>query len=518
MARWAWGYLVAATVVLGAGQGAAQTLELRMSDLMPSPVPGLLIAPNLELKEGEAPEAASTQPLGASLLNSYVAQGRSAGFAGLVYENRDRDHSTLPRERFPGLTFLTYAPELKKGDWDYGLAGRVAIGLPLIGNSSTALTGGMTPRSQPRYAMTVEPGPEVAYFQYKSNSLYVYPEHRDHDDRDLFPANWPYCVISQGSSSSDKPFMDALLMTLAAFSTETRARLEEEGLIAPTLQMILRRNLEEVNRDADYLTARAHPTVFDGNDIRPERMIAQAAEMQPGDIPPMVRLWVEKEDFASSAGLLGRGEQLFTTPSAIARIWRDFAWEREMVVDAGQTKDPNGRPLQFHWRVVRGEPGKVIIEPEDEEGRRARIRIAWHDDYLVPGQRPGATSSRLTSRVDIAVFADNGVSISAPAFISVVFPTQQQRTYEADEDGAMRLISLDYDAESRGAPYDPILFWSAPWVDRFHYDSEGQLTGWTRDEGGENREFDATGQPVSGESVSYRIADHEQNKVVIGDD
>ena len=229
------------------------------------------------------------------------------------------------------------------------------------------------------------------------------------------------------------------------------------------------------------------------------------------------RLWVEKEDFASSAGLLGRGEQLFTTPSAIARIWRDFAWEREMVVDAGQTKDPNGRPLQFHWRVVRGEPGKVIIEPEDEEGRRARIRIAWHDDYLVPGQRPGATSSRLTSRVDIAVFADNGVNISAPAFISVVFPTQQQRNYEADEDGAMRLISLDYDAESRGAPYDPILFWSAPWVDRFHYDSEGQLTGWTRDEGGEKREFDATGQPVSGKSVSYRIADHEQNKVVIGD-
>ncbi len=280
-------------------------------------------------------------------------------------------------------------------------------------------------------------------------------------------------VTSQGSSGSDRPFLRAFALTLAAFPPATRARLEETGLIAPTLQMILRRGMV-AGREA-YFTGAAHPSAFDGARLAPQRMVGMAAAMTPDTIPPMVRLRVESEDFATAAGLGGLSEHLFDTPSAIARVWRGPDWERQMVVSAAETADPNGRALRFRWEVLRGEGAKVRIEPLDEAGTRARLTVDWHD-APAPQGKAGLTARR----VDIGVFASNGAQDSAPAFVSVSFPAHELRRYEAGPDGRMRLAEVDYDARGRKTYFDPLLHWSAPWRDRYLYDSAGNLTGLER--------------------------------------
>ena len=464
-------------------------------------IAGLPADPALAIVDLTDPSAAARQ------LQGLVSRGLSQGFGGILYENRDRGHSILPRTMFPNLTFLTYDQELKKQRLDYGLAGPILIPALVFGNSSTALTAGNQQRSLVRLAMTTNGGAARAFRDYVANSLYIYPEHKDHDAVDLFPANWPYAIMSQGSSYSDGPFLQAVAMTLAAFPAETRAALLSSGLVAPTVQMILRRNLTLVRTRAHYLSTAAHPTAFSSKWLQPGRMIGHAAALRPEDIPPVVRLKVLGEDFDPGAGLAGRDERLFSTPSAIARIWRSSAWEKQMIVSAEPTVDPNDRDLQFKWVLLRGDPTRVNIEPLDPAGRSARITVSWHDAFAVAPRSPADDIARKSSRVDIGVFAWNGRSDSAPAFISVTFPTHQKRVYEPDAKGSLRLSSVDYDAQQRNQAFDPVLYWSAPWADSFDYGPDGALHGWTRVQGDTSTRFDAVGQLQDGSPVTYSVVE-----------
>ncbi|MFV2051358.1 hypothetical protein ACEWPJ_01080 [Aliiroseovarius sp. YM-037] len=477
----------------------AGDVQLKPQDIVDLGPLGLR-APGLTLPASE-PESpvigGNVDEPGAGLLRRLLVQGKAAGFAGLLYDNRDRGHSALPPDLFPGLTRVTYGPELQASDIGYGLAGQLLFPVPTLGNSSTALTDGPAPRSLPRQAMTSASGPSNAFRAYAANHLYVYPEHRDHDAADLFPANWPYTVTTQGSSGSDQPFLRALLMSVAAFRPETRQRLKEENLIAPTLQMLLRRNQTGVYDAENYLLGATHPTVFDAARLSPERMISHAAALLPEDIPPMVRLRVEEDTFSTSAGLANLSERLFTTPAAVARVWRGFDTPREMVISANGTVDPNDRDLTFSWVLLRGNPDAVQITPLDQTGTRARIEFGWQDARPINRREP-----RLSPRVDIGVFAWNGLQFSAPAFVSVSFPTHQVRRY----DDAGRLLSIDYDAVGRGAAFDPILHWSAGWRDTFRYDEGGTLIGWDRtDASGDPRRFDQNGNTADGQPVAYEL-------------
>jgi hypothetical protein len=429
-------------VALAGGAAAGGTVTLSEADLVPSGMAGVFLAPGavppppdpaLPALPVVSPEAADPAAL---LLRRLVAQGRAAGFPGVLYDNRDRGHSALPEGLFPSLARLAYGEGTRAQGLDYGLAGMILFPGPVIGNSSTAVTGGRAPRSLTRLAMTSPGGALRSYVAYAGNALYVYPEHRDHDAHDLYPANWPYTVTSQGSSGSDQPFLRALALTLAAFTPETRARLEAERLIAPTLQMILRRSLGPVTSRAAYLSGLAHPAAFDAADLVPGRMVTLAAALRPETIPPMVRLSVLAESFAADGGE-GRSERLFDTPSALARIWRGPEAEKTMTVSAARTFDPNGRPLTFSWVLVRGDPGRVRIEPFGPDEAQARITVLWQDPAAggPAGMPPGA-------RVDIGIFAWNGVHDSAPAFVSVLLPLHEgQRP-----------------ASRPGIPVDPVLF------------------------------------------------------------
>jgi len=484
--------------LLSAAPAPAREIAVGAADLRPAGPLGFLVPrldpPPIDPLQAEI-DPAATDPA-AGLLRRSLAQGLAAGFDGLLYDNRDRGHSALPARLFPGLARIRYAPELRAEGLDYGLGGAILWPWPTLGNSSTALTGGPAPRSLPRAAMTFPGGgPARAFRGYAANMIYVYPEHRDHDAVDLYPAAWPYMVISQGSSGSDQPFLRALAMTMAAFRPETRARLVAAGLMAPTLQMLLRRAQAGGAGPAEYLSPAAHPAVFDAARLVPERMVAAAAALAPEEIPPMVRLTVEAEDFAPAAGLAGRSERLYSTPSALARVWRGPAGRREMVLSAGETRDPNGRDLRFHWILLSGDPAKVRIAPEGPAGMRTRIAIDWHDAVTLPG-------GRLGSRVDIAAIAWNGAQFSAPALVSVSFPDHQLRRYETGPDGAPRLVEIDYRA--RGRDYDPVLHWSADWRDVMIRDADGRLAAIERHQGDSVTRIDPARPPA------YRVTGPER--------
>lgn len=217
-------------------------------------------------------------------------------------------------------------------------------------------------------------------------------------------------------------------LRLAAFPRETFAAMRAAGLVAPTLQMILRRNLERVAREADCFTAAAHPVVIKGSRLRPGRIVAQAAAMTPEAVAPLIALAVEHEKFAAAAGLARLSERLLDTPQAIARLGRGWDWRREMVVRARVAVGAEDGVI-FDWRRLQGDPARIDITPLDPAGRRARLRITWHDPWEPPraldraAARAGEAPMRRLSRVDIAVFARRpGAAPSAPAFVSAAFP------------------------------------------------------------------------------------------------
>lgn len=428
------------------------------------------------------------------MLRRLVSQGLAAGNHGDLYENRDRGHARFSPEAYPQLTHVLYDDRLREQGLDHGLPLRMLFDAPVIGNASLALTSGPAWRSLPRLALTMNSGAGVhrLYQNYLSGQIHVFPEHHDHDlDRgDLLPANTPYMLISQGSSGSDLPHLEALAMILAAFRPETKAALREAGLVAPTVQMVYRRARTGVRSRAAYLSGAAHPSVFRAGDIDLARMVGLANSIAPDEVPPLVRLNVLEETGAKEGiDYFGEGlsEVLFDTPSAIARIWRSRAGRRSMVVTAADTRDPNGRVLTFDWVVLRGDPGRVRITPLIPDGRYAHIEVDWQDARAAPG-----APDILSRRIDIGVFANNGIHDSAPAFISILLPRHENRVYEAGPGGEPRSVSINR-ARVEAVYTDPELFPDMPWRDDYRYDATGQPVGWTRHRPGQVTEYDATG-------------------------
>lgn len=467
--------------------------------------------------QGPPPVIGGASPA-AALLNRLIAAGRAAGNHGDFYENRDDDHSPFDLARFPLITPVEHAPEARVAGFarsaPLGLALTVAgkTAPPLFGNSSTAITKGEGWRSIARQMVSSPEAAQELWREYASNQIYIYPEHRDHDPLygDLFPANTPYQIVTQGSSWSDRAAMESVATILAAFRPETKAALVRERLIAPTVQMIWRRCQAGIVTDADYLSPRAHPSVFPPETVEPERMVRMANALLPEEIPPAPRLQLlDQRRPAKGVSLFGDGlsETLFETPSAIALLFRGVDARMRFTVTAAGSVDPNGRPLEFRWALMRGDPERVTIRPLGDDGQAAEITVDWQQDIPVPGD-PALNSQR----VEVAVFVDNGAWISAPAFVSVAFPPRQHRIYGPEG----RLDMVDYDALSRQDVYaDPLLWPLREWRDVALHDRQGRPLGWTRsaDEsfarftrhGAQVTETDDLGRPVRAVSMAYPV-------------
>lgn len=460
-------------------------------------------------------EAVSGKTDAEKLVQQWYREGTAAGHAGDLYDNRDRGHSSLNLKKFPQLTAIKYGPEAREVRFDWGVQIHQLFDHPVLGNSSTAQVGTALWRSNPRLFLYSDAHTKRLYNQYVNNHLYVYPEHNDFDvtHGDVYPANMPFCVISQGSSGSDQPFLEALALTMAAFRPAVKQKLVEQGMLMPTLQAILRRSCRSVASDEDYLSGKAHPIVFQSSELDPVRMVEMARGMETANYPPMIQLRVLEEDM----GVPGRdyfypgpGERLFDTPAAIARLYRTVAAQRRMVVDASASRDLSQQPLTFRWVLLQGDPSLVQIRPLDESASRAEIIIRWHPRVPSAG-RPEI----LSSRVDIGVFARNERYYSAPGIVSSFTFNNEKREYDAQG----RIQSVDYADPEIGRNYvDPLLDLKKSWRDDFRYSPDGQPVGWTRHmSDGKVREFnhdgtlvlerDALGRAVKSRVVRYQAAD-----------
>jgi hypothetical protein len=448
------------------------------------------------------------------LVNQWWKEGTAAGHHGDLYDNRDGDHSDLGAKLFPQLARIEYAPEAKKLRIQWGLPQRIFQPGVVLGNASVALTAGPFWRSMPRMAVSDARGAALLYEQYSHNQLYVYPCHVDHKpgrdgkegDKpgghgDVYFANTPYLIASQGSSGSDQVFLQAIALTMAALRPEVKQLLVEQNALTPTLQTIFRRGNKQVAKPEDYFTGAAHPPVFRGEDIRREEMVRLAHELTRESLPPLVRLKVIEED----KPVQGRdyfdpqpSEQIFDTPCAIARVMRGTAQRRRMVVSAEESRHvaeslrdsgsrlpetrPRAEPLRYRWVVLRGDAKAIRIRPLSESGSRVELSVPWHN------RRPVEEGSTLeTNRIDIACFAGNAAHWSAPAFISYYCPDNEERTY--GENG--RVQSVTYNTHYA----DPAIVGRKAWRDEYHY-ADGKLTGWTRIRSERKEEFTANGRRI----------------------
>jgi len=376
------------------------------------------------------------------LLNEWYQDGTAAGLATITYENRDGQHSMLDTSLYPQLQVFQHSTSTGP---DKGPASLLRMG-PTVGNCSmaaSAVSGG----SLPRFNMMDPNGGRFLMMQYLANNLFIYPEHQDHDIGangiggygDLYPANTPAVLISQGSSGSDQPFVRAVLSTIAAFPRETQRVLIQKRLLMPTVQAILRQNSRAVKKPDDYFTGAAHPVVFDAAMIDEEKMARLAQAMTPDMIPPLVQVEVAEESEPQP------GKNVFEVPKplthkladarvSISRVFRGALDEYGMVISLSKSADIMGRPLQLRVQVLQGDPRAVRIESSGTEPY-ARLRVRWQPPFIT---RTGIRSHR----VDIGVFAINGSSISAPAIISFYMLPNERRFY--NERG--RLSEIDYHA------------------------------------------------------------------------
>ena len=482
------------------------------------------------------------------LIRKWHSEGTAAGNVGDLYDNHDGDHSNMGYESFPQLTRVEFDKPVIDLHMHSGFQGIFFYNGVTFGNSSTALVSGPFWRSQTRLGYTNPRNVAILYLQYTSNHLFMYPEHRDHDPGhngggtdekgeknpdgfgDVYPTNTPYVITSQGSSGSDRPFMDAIAATLAAFQPETKAVLTKHGLIAPTLQMIFRRGNKNIADDKEYLTGKAHPPVFEGGNVNVLGMVKLAHEIKPTNVPPLVQLVVKEEDrgepgrdymdvndgaYAARGPGTGRRqglpapelsapsadrEKLFDTPCAIARVFRTTKYQRRMVVSAEASRDVNGKALSFHWSVLRGKGDQITIKPLNDAKSVVEIVIPYHERFAFEAGPPAANIE--TNRVDIGCFAHNGDYYSAPAFVTCFFLDNEKREYDEQK----RIKVMDYGDPAKSKNYvDPLVDLPRHWRDEYRYDEKGSLLGWTRKFGDKLEEYNADGLLVTKRDDAGRV-------------
>ena len=54
-------------------------------------------------------------------------------------------------------------------------------------------------------------------------------------------------------------------LVLAALRPEVKKKLTETGLLMPTIQMLMRSTNKQLKNSKEYLTGKAHPSVFEGS-------------------------------------------------------------------------------------------------------------------------------------------------------------------------------------------------------------------------------------------------------------
>lgn len=426
-------------------------------------------------------------------LLEWQKDGTAAGNWGDLYDNLDRGHSTIDRKTFPGLTPIRYGQEAVSNNIDnIGATLFSFAGQPVVGNSSTAMTKGPWWRSTARQALTEN----MRYLvqQYLNNQIYVYPQHHDYLPTiagDVFPLRTPYMYISHGSSWTDRPIMNALAAALAAMRPETKALIIRAHLLAPVMRYLIHSSQKDIFRRSDYLVPSSHPLVMNGERIDMARLVEAAHSLTTNSLPPVVGLRIVGEEGAGRIpGVdffdLAAGERLADTPFAICRVFRGMAYTRKYTLQAAPVNFRADKGITYHWILVQGDGDKVRIKPRDDTRSVVDVEVDYHE---VPFDTPFGMPS---SRVEIALVADDGTHYSPEAFFSCFFLANETRSYSHDH----RILGVDY-ASGQSRYVDPAVSLPKDWRDIYAYDDSGNLSGWTRVRDGKDPvAFDAQGEKI----------------------
>lgn len=219
------------------------------------------------------------------------------GNAGDLYMNRDGGHSKLKLEEFPGLTDVTLDAEAKRRGVDRCIQ-NIVFPCPTFGNSSTAFQNTPLWRSMPRSMMTnMRWTMPTMQKMYLANQVYAYPTAGDTapvgTNGDVFASIAPYWIVTAGRSWSDLPYLKGALEVSRSLDPAVKREIVRRGMLAPVVQTLLRKSLKGVSTEADYLTAKAHPTGLPPDGLEMDRLIRQAEALTVERIPPLAKIQVE---------------------------------------------------------------------------------------------------------------------------------------------------------------------------------------------------------------------------------
>ena len=327
-----------------------------------------------------------------------LSPGKTGGNVGDLYMNFDDMHSVLKVEGYPGLTSVTLDQEGRNRQLNV-VRPNFLFPYPVFGNCSRAFAGDVFWRSIPRMMMTGEKYLlEKMMKFYLSNQTWVYPANADiapiGTNGDVFASITPYWITTAGRSYSDLPYLRAALEASRTFKPDVKKEIVRRGLLAPTIQTLIRKALKGVTNEVDYLSAKAHPTAFPQRGLELARLTASASQMTEGMIPPLVVVVVKPDPVKSKVPM-----PEFTYGSS-------FAWA--FVLRAEETE------RVFHVRA-KGAAEYAFVKTHGE-GVDVRIEREGEDAATIRLNRTGMSP---TNRVDIAVFGRNpGTGWGAPSYVS----------------------------------------------------------------------------------------------------
>ena len=335
---------------------------------------------------------------GSFVANLKLTAGTSEPSVGDLYMNRDGRHSQLNLNDFPGITEVRLDAKGRTGGKDMSFP-NMLFPYPVFGNASLAITAGPYWRSLPRAMMTTESaslGRMVKF--YLSNQIWVFPSHADTvpvgTNGDVFASIAPYWLTTAGRSYSDQPYLRAALEASRSFNPQVKAEIVKRGLLAPTIQALIRKSLKGVTNEVEYLSEKAHPTALPPGGVDIARLKAAAASLEVAAIPPLAAVAVESDLRRPAAAL---PELTYASAFAWAFVLRADERVRTFRISAKGA-------AEFAFVQTHGAGVRVTVEKEASD--RAKVTI-------------DRTGMGPTNRVDVAVFGRNpGTGWGAPSYVS----------------------------------------------------------------------------------------------------
>ena len=341
-----------------------------------------------------------------------LAVGSSGGNVGDLYMNRDGRHSVLRLQDFPGITQVGLSiPEridstgrtnrVSTADLDFP---NMLFPYPVFGNCSRALVS--TPlqpnpywRSLPRAMVTTESASLGRMVRlYLSNQTWVYPSNADTAPfgtyGDVFASITPYWLVTAGRSWSDQPYLRAALEASRSLNPQVKAEIVRRGLLAPTIQALIRKSLNGVTNEVDYLSAKAHPTALPPKGVGLARLKAAAKALTAEAVPPLAAVSVA------------------VTPPRQKPAWPEltyasaFAWAFDLRADDEVREFVISAKGAEEYEFVKTHGAGVDVRIDRVEPNVAKVTI----------DRRGMSP---TNRVDITVVGRNAkTGWGAPSYVS----------------------------------------------------------------------------------------------------